>query len=317
MITHTTVPTIEEVIGLYSKEIEIQSKQTARMLHLQETDIPDLKQSGWLAILKAREKYTPAKGCSFEEYIKKRIHYAMLNEANRMILAHNKRWYQQWSLQRKLELAQKRGISFRKFAEQEGMSPDKCRRIIDTKHQPLSLDVIIAGEGIALRDAIRDSFSWDAVNTKIDLKEWMENLDPEEKTMLNLHYFGRMTLKDTAEHMDISQSKASMIKQRINDAVMQYLTGEKKPTAATTEHAIKRYDPYVQTVSEDLRRRYQLSKYDKQRVVTAGVTEAARIINILGIRAERRQRYIENKMYEKMEKEAIILADERKDRLWY
>ncbi len=187
-------------------------------------ELNDLINDGILGLIDAIEKYDDARGVKFETYAITRINGAILDalrsldwvpRAVRQRARELERAYQELEAQfgrvpTEDELAEKLGIS---------------RKELDTVMQRvrgtavLSLEEFLPNEKgyeIPLVDTLKDSDN--DVTTAVEHREIrsalvraVEELPPQERTVISLYYFDGLTLKEIKGALNVSESRVSQI----------------------------------------------------------------------------------------------------------
>ena len=187
-------------------------------------EINDLNNDGILGLIDAIEKYDDDRGVKFETYAITRINGAILDalraldwvpRAVRQRARELERTYQE------LEVQLGRAATEDEVAERMGLTLKE----LDTLMQKirgtsvLSLEEFLPNEKgyeIPLLDTLRDSENdvTSAVETreiKAALVRAVDELPPQERTVISLYYFEGLTLKEIKSALNVSESRVSQI----------------------------------------------------------------------------------------------------------
>ncbi len=187
-------------------------------------EINDLINDGILGLIDATEKYDDARGVKFETYAITRINGAILDalraldwvpRAVRQRARELERVYQD------LEAELGRAATEEEVAERMGMT----RKELDVLMQKirgtsvLSLEEFLPNEKgyeIPLLGTLKDSdndvtSAVEAREVKAALVKAVEELPPQERTVISLYYFEGLTLKEIKGVLNVSESRVSQI----------------------------------------------------------------------------------------------------------
>jgi RNA polymerase sigma factor for flagellar operon FliA len=187
-------------------------------------EINDLINDGILGLIDATEKYDDARGVKFETYAITRINGAILDalraldwvpRAVRQRARELERVYQE------LEAEFGRAASDDEVAERMGLT----RKELDVLMQKirgtsvLSLEEFLPNEKgyeIPLLGTLKDSdndvtSAVEAREVKAALVKAVEDLPPQERTVISLYYFEGLTLKEIKGVLNVSESRVSQI----------------------------------------------------------------------------------------------------------
>jgi RNA polymerase sigma factor for flagellar operon FliA len=187
-------------------------------------EINDLINDGILGLIDATEKYDDARGVKFETYAITRINGAILDalraldwvpRAVRQRARELERVYQE------LEAELGRAASEEEVAERMGLT----RKELDVLMQKirgtsvLSLEEFLPNEKgyeIPLLGTLKDSdndvtSAVEAREVKAALVKAVEDLPPQERTVISLYYFEGLTLKEIKGVLNVSESRVSQI----------------------------------------------------------------------------------------------------------
>jgi RNA polymerase sigma factor for flagellar operon FliA len=187
-------------------------------------DLNDLINDGILGLIDAIEKYDDSRGVKFETYAITRINGAIIDalraldwvpRAVRQRARELERVYQE------LETKLGRIPTDVEVAERLGMSMDEFNALLQrvrgtsllSLEDPLPSD---KGYRIPLADTLRDADV--DITAPVELRELrralieaVEELPPQERTVISLYYFEGQALKDIKERLDVSESRVSQI----------------------------------------------------------------------------------------------------------
>lgn len=187
-------------------------------------ELNDLINDGILGLIDATEKYDDARGVKFETYAITRINGAILDalrsldwvpRAVRQRAREVERAYQELEVQfgrvpTEDELAEKLGLSKKEL-------DTVMQRVRGTA--VLSLEEFLPNEKgyeIPLVDTLKDGEN--DVTAAVEQREIrgalvkaVENLPPQERTVISLYYFDGLTLKEIKSALNVSESRVSQI----------------------------------------------------------------------------------------------------------
>jgi len=187
-------------------------------------EINDLINDGILGLIDATEKYDDARGVKFETYAITRINGAILDalraldwvpRAVRQRARELERVYQE------LEAELGRAASEEEVAEKMGLT----RKELDVLMQKirgtsvLSLEEFLPNEKgyeIPLLGTLKDTendvtSAVEAREVKAALVQAVDDLPPQERTVISLYYFEGLTLKEIKGVLNVSESRVSQI----------------------------------------------------------------------------------------------------------
>jgi RNA polymerase sigma factor for flagellar operon FliA len=187
-------------------------------------ELNDLINDGILGLIDAIEKYDDARGVKFETYAITRINGAILDALRSLD------WVPRAVRQRARELER----AYQELEAQFGRVPTEdelavklgiSRKELDTLLQRvrgtavLSLEEFLPNEKgyeIPLVDTLKDSDN--DVTTAVEQREIrsalvraVEELPPQERTVISLYYFDGLTLKEIKSALNVSESRVSQI----------------------------------------------------------------------------------------------------------
>lgn len=187
-------------------------------------EINDLINDGILGLIDAIEKYDDARGVKFETYAITRINGAILDalrsldwvpRAVRQKARELERAYQELETEfgrapREDEVARKMGLSSKEFDQ-------VVQRVRGTS--VLSLEEFLPNEKgyeIPLVDTLKDddhdvTSEVEAREVRNELVRAVEDLPPQERTVIRLYYFEGQTLKEIKGALGVSESRVSQI----------------------------------------------------------------------------------------------------------
>ncbi|HLI96896.1 MAG TPA: FliA/WhiG family RNA polymerase sigma factor [Candidatus Baltobacteraceae bacterium] len=187
-------------------------------------ELNDLINDGILGLIDAIEKYDDARGVKFETYAITRINGAILDALRSLD------WVPRAVRQRARELER----AYQELEAQFGRVPNEdelaaklgiSRKELDTLMQRvrgtalLSLEEFLPNEKgyeIPLVDTLKDGDN--DVTTAVEQREIrsalvraVEELPPQERTVISLYYFDGLTLKEIKSALNVSESRVSQI----------------------------------------------------------------------------------------------------------
>ena len=183
----------------------------------------DLRQVAALGLVKAVDRYDPARGCAFESYavptitgeIKRhfRDHMWTLHVPRRVQDLRNR---VRFACQDLTQSVSGRLPSVTEIAERAGMSEEDARIGLEAldSFTALSLDAELPGseDGYALRDALGSlDPALDVVVDREAVKPRLRALPERERAILYMRFFGDMTQSRIAEQLGISQMHVSRL----------------------------------------------------------------------------------------------------------
>ncbi|MFF2655257.1 RNA polymerase sigma factor SigF [Streptomyces sp. NPDC058045] len=183
----------------------------------------DLRQVAALGLVKAVDRYDPARGCAFESYavptitgeIKRhfRDHMWTLHVPRRVQDLRNR---VRFAVQDLTQSVSGRLPSISEIAERAGMSEEDARTGLEAldSFTALSLDAELPGseDGYALRDALGSPDpALDVVIDRESVKPRLRALPERERTILYMRFFGDMTQSRIADQLGISQMHVSRL----------------------------------------------------------------------------------------------------------
>ena len=187
-------------------------------------EINDLINDGILGLIDAIEKYDDARGVKFETYAITRINGAILDalraldwvpRAVRQRARELERVYQA------LEVEYGRAATEEEVAEKMGMTLKELDVLMQKIRgtSVLSLEEFLPNERgyeIPLLDTLRDdgtevTNAVEAREVKAALVHAVDELPPQERTVISLYYFEGLTFKDIKDALNMSESRVSQI----------------------------------------------------------------------------------------------------------
>ncbi len=187
-------------------------------------ELNDLINDGILGLIDAIEKYDDARGVKFETYAITRINGAILDALRSLDWvprAVRQRARELERVHQELETEFGRVPTADELANRMGLSPKEFDQLIQRVRGTavLSLEEYLPNERgyeIPLVDTLRDD-SNDVVGevesreVKAELVQAVENLPPQERTVIKLYYFEGQTLKEIKGALGVSESRVSQI----------------------------------------------------------------------------------------------------------
>jgi RNA polymerase sigma factor FliA len=187
-------------------------------------EINDLINDGILGLIDATEKYDDARGVKFETYAITRINGAILDALRALDWvprAVRQRARELERVHQELESEYGRAASPDEIAERMGLT----RKELDVLMQKirgtsvLSLEEFLPNEKgyeIPLLGTLKDTdtdvtTAVEAREVKAALVKAVEDLPPQERTVISLYYFEGLTLKEIKGVLNVSESRVSQI----------------------------------------------------------------------------------------------------------
>lgn len=218
--------------GLIADHVDL-VKRIAYRLHNRLPDcvqIEDLIQAGMLGLLEAQERYRPGEGASFSTFASIRIRGAMLDEIRRgdwapRSLHRATRAIQE--AQQRIEHRAGRAASEAELAVETGLSLDEYRRTLSdgTDIHLMSLD---EGDGDASGVPAADDLPAELVE-QADLYAAVvtasARLPERERRLMAWYYDDELNLRQIAERLGVSESRACQIHGRALARVRESLSG--------------------------------------------------------------------------------------------
>jgi RNA polymerase sigma factor FliA len=186
-------------------------------------ELNDLVNDGVLGLLDAIEKYDDTRGVKFETYAITRINGAILDALRsldwvpRAVRQHARELDR---ARHELETRLGRMPTDDEVAEQMGLTPQEYVRVEQRVRGTslLSLEERVPGDRgneLSLADTLRDAgdVTEEVAQREVyaELKEAVDGLPPQERTVIQLYYFDGKTLKDIKGVLDVSESRVSQI----------------------------------------------------------------------------------------------------------
>lgn len=187
----------------------------------QHTNYDDLVSCGILGLIDAINKYDITRDVKFEYYAAMRIKGEIIDQMRKQDWAPS-------SLRRKiqdigsayLELENMLGRTptDAEVAEHLGMEEDKLHNILEKMHafNVISLEETLSDENFTVGHTLQDSRDLpdehiEKQETSRILGEMIDNLPEKERLVLTLYYYEELTLKEIANILKVSESRASQI----------------------------------------------------------------------------------------------------------
>ncbi len=183
----------------------------------QHVELNDIISSGTLGLMEALGKFNPELGIKFETYAENRIRGAMLDELRRMD------WFSRGLRQRVRSLDE----CLKSFENQHGRKPTEeelmdrtgldrkeVRSGLEAMQNQLCLDIDAIQETYAENKGASgdEPYHTTALQEVIDkVADLIEALTPREKMVMSLYYGDELTMRETAEVMDITEGRVSQL----------------------------------------------------------------------------------------------------------
>ncbi|KRQ87039.1 RNA polymerase sigma-D factor [Caloramator mitchellensis] len=191
-------------------------------------DFEDLVSFGILGLIDAIEKFDPSKGLKFETYATLRIKGAIIDELRKISWIPKSAFSKLSSLnnaRNELEAKLNREPTDKEISEYLNISEEDLKNIETFVNYVslVSLEEIFFksdDEDLQVKDMIEDTNSPqpDAMiedEEKLDmLKRAISMLPDKDKTILNLYYYEKLTLKQIGKVLEISESRVSQLHSR-------------------------------------------------------------------------------------------------------
>lgn len=210
---------LDETRGVVFEKASLLAEKTSPEL------LPDLVQAGWLAALRAWERFNPSLGIAFPAFARLVVEGGMLDYLRGLDpLSRRGRELKKRSSKTYRVLAQKNGEepTVAQIAERLGIRPGELVWLMTVSLPPLSLDRV-QEKGIEEGDVF---FLWEAIEDpsspspekeflkKELLKELVQavkRLPARKREMVLLYYVAELTMKQIGERYGISESRVSQI----------------------------------------------------------------------------------------------------------
>lgn len=210
------------LLGHYESIVKIAA---AKMSRNRPDLYEDLYQVGQLSLLRLFKQYDHSKEIPFEGYAMKSIIGYLKNYLR------DKSWYIQVPrrIKEKGLLIQKaidhltstleRSPKIEEIAEHLELSVEETIEILSSResYHYVSLDTPLSSEGdsATIGDLIGDQADdFQLVNNRLDLKDALDQLKEEERTVLILAYHQGKSQREIADHLDVSQMSVSRFQKR-------------------------------------------------------------------------------------------------------
>lgn len=187
-------------------------------------EINDLINDGILGLIDAIEKYDDARGVKFETYAITRINGAILDALRSLDWvprAVRQRARELERVHQDLEVEFGRAPTDDEVAERMGLSRKEFDQVVQRVRGTavLSLEEFLPNEKgyeIPLVDTLRDDSNdvtseVESREVRTELVQAVENLPPQERTVIKLYYFEGQTLKEIKGALGVSESRVSQI----------------------------------------------------------------------------------------------------------
>lgn len=201
-------------------------RYTAEKLHQKlpgEIDVDDLISSGIFGLMDAVEAFDISRGVKFETYCAQRIRNAILDELRTLDWVPRvvrSRATKLSAAQSKLEAQLGRKPTNKELAKQLGLSMQEFRNLqrdanaasfVSLSHNSFDASSSKDVREIDFLEERRSPNAFRAVQRE-DLKEFITHgLSRAERLIVILYYFEEMTMKEIAEHLEMSESRVSQM----------------------------------------------------------------------------------------------------------
>lgn len=187
------------------------ARRVARMVA--GSDIDDLVGEGCVGLIRAVDSFDPTRGPSLEQYAGRIVAGAMLNGLRRLDpVSERVRREMREAERERYALANERG-TMPSQREMEERRPALRRAATHAlRYTPLSLDSPLPiGERLAKDLASDPAFLVGEIVGSEDLRAALQRLPPRLRDVIELHYFGELSLHQIGERMRISPQRASQL----------------------------------------------------------------------------------------------------------
>lgn len=271
--------TPEQAIQKYDRYIHRVAGSLRKRRILSDSDVSDLVQEGYSGLMDALKRLDSTRENTSDQFIRRYIDCYMLNYINGF-LSHmpRTRKTEQWALEKKWELAQKKGLSFAEFAEEKGMTVEQCRASLNGKVSYISLDAEIGKGTFTLHDVICLDDPRRYIEDRIDTKRGLQSLTPEQLVVLQLHYFEGLLLDEIAERTGYSYDQVKRYNQQIQKIFFPQTAQTPPQQKSASQEANERYLPFIQETITQIKQQYRLATDDIEEITHIVLEEVKRNI---------------------------------------
>ena len=193
-------------------------------------ELADLYQAGRLGLIKAARKYNPEMGTPFKDFAYLDVYGEMYNCYTKSRDIKLSKAYLQ--LYKKIQLAKldlinkfNREPSIMEISSYLEVDEGLIAEVITLTNQMLSINAEYEnenGEGGSILDCVGQMPDYDS---KILIKDSLENLEPLEQDVIKIRYFEDLTQSETAQVLGLSQVKVSRLEQKGKQKIKEYIAG--------------------------------------------------------------------------------------------
>lgn len=183
----------------------------------QNIELNELISSGTIGLMEAFGNFKPSLGNKFETYAENRIRGAMLDDLRRLD------WFPR-SLRRKvrmldaarhkLETLSEESPTEEDLAKETGFDLEEVREGLEAMENQYCLSLDLIHDSVSSNDPGRGGqpFSEAVFSQMVEhLAEHIEELTSREQLVLSLYYDEELTMRETAEIMDITEGRVSQL----------------------------------------------------------------------------------------------------------
>lgn len=233
MNDETLIPLLEQYASERSTTLRDQlvesylplARAVARRFEGRGVEREDLQQVASIALMKAVERFDPARGYRFVTYaiptIAGDVRNYLRDKASGMRVPRDTRQklYRMQQIREQFEHEQLREPSARELAQAMQISPDELLMLLDMRNQTdiTSLDAPVGEENEADLGTLLGVT--DAGYERVEQADWMNwilsKVDDKERQLLTLRYRDRLGQRETAKKLGVSQMQVSRMERRV------------------------------------------------------------------------------------------------------
>jgi len=201
------------------------ARAVARRFEGRGVEREDLQQVASIALMKAIERFEPARGFRFVTYaiptIAGDVRNYLRDKASGMRVPRDARQklFKMQQIREQFEREQLREPSARELADAMQISPDELLMLLDMRNQTdvTSLDAPVAEDSEA--DLGTMLGTEDTGYERVEQAQWMSwilsKVDDKERQLLTLRYRDRLGQRETAKRLGVSQMQVSRMERRV------------------------------------------------------------------------------------------------------